>query len=791
MKKKLKDVKSGKTITGQPRDEIVLNPKQVTARFNEALTKHAVITFGRMNPPTIGHQLLADKLVTEARKVRGTPLIYLSHSQDSKKNPLQYEEKIKIAKAAFGQRTVVSSRARTIIEILKEVQRSYDSVTMVVGSDRINEFERILNTYNGRDFKFESVNVISSGQRDPDDQGVRGMSASKMRDLAEKNDAAGFKRGLPNSLKSMSDMILEMVRAGLKLNEELEAIEADDLQEGGVLTLASRRKKAISVRKHKAKLTVARARQRRKMADRGKIKKRSQRAAIRVIRKRIAGKKAGKYNKLSGAEKSAIDKRVRMRSGLVKKLATRLMPAVRRKEITRFKNKRTKKTKFRKNSMDYNFELYLAETYDFNIIIENYAQVTELVDKFLDHIQEQAQPARYRSDQDKNYVALEAKSSKTGISEATLIEMYEKGLTEWTDETSGTREQYAFQKVNTFIAKYQQVNEKVHNESWYQDQINGHHKGYNDHPEDQIAARKKAAAKKTAGKWLGAGNRKAKPVMSVAKEGTINELSKKTMGSYIKKASDDVEHNAYHSGGDSSDNYLNTHDIKNKKVDNRKKGIKTAVKKLVKVEEANKAFEDAMLAEIYWKVDIKGMPAVYVDKQGAGMIRAELRKVLKSPEKNIIGIERAQISDVKKYFRNAAKDPKKNQQANENIDTFMKSFFSDYEEIFEEKGRGPTGIAYTVSQGHPDAENPKTRKKHPERQTAEYKAKWKKTSKPGLGQYTEDAGAGEIGTPMLTKKYKLATPGQGNGVLTFAVAVDGVPHADGSGIGKPHLWNKS
>jgi len=245
MKKKLKDVKSGKTITGQPRDEIVLNPKQVTARFNEALTKHAVITFGRMNPPTIGHQLLADKLVTEARKVRGTPLIYLSHSQDSKKNPLQYEEKIKIAKAAFGQRTVVSSRARTIIEILKEVQRSYDSVTMVVGSDRINEFERILNTYNGRDFKFESVNVISSGQRDPDDQGVRGMSASKMRDLAEKNDAAGFKRGLPNSLKSMSDMILEMVRAGLKLNEELEAIEADDLQEGGVLTLASRRKKAI------------------------------------------------------------------------------------------------------------------------------------------------------------------------------------------------------------------------------------------------------------------------------------------------------------------------------------------------------------------------------------------------------------------------------------------------------------------------------------------------------------------------------------------------------------------
>jgi hypothetical protein len=765
MKKKLKDVKSGKTITGQPRDEIVLNPKQVTARFNEALTKHAVITFGRMNPPTIGHQLLADKLVTEARKVRGTPLIYLSHSQDSKKNPLQYEEKIKIAKAAFGQRTVVSSRARTIIEILKEVQRSYDSVTMVVGSDRINEFERILNTYNGRDFKFESVNVISSGQRDPDDQGVRGMSASKMRDLAEKNDAAGFKRGLPNSLKSMSDMILEMVRAGLKLNEELEAIEADDLQEGGVLTLASRRKKAISVRKHKAKLTVARARQRRKMADRGKIKKRSQRAAIRVIRKRIAGKKAGKYNKLSGAEKSAIDKRVRMRSGLVKKLATRLMPAVRRKEITRFKNKRTKKTKFRKNSMDYNFELYLAETYDFNIIIENYAQVTELVDKFLDHIQEQAQPARYRSDQDKNYVALEAKSSKTGISEATLIEMYEKGLTEWTDETSGTREQYAFQKVNTFIAKYQQVNEKVHNESWYQDQINGHHKGYNDHPEDQIAARKKAAAKKTAGKWLGAGNRKAKPVMSVAKEGTINELPKKaTDQAKIRDA---------------------------KKRYSKAVGVMKGNKVTIKVEEANKAFEDAMLAEIYWKVDIKGMPAVYVDKQGAGMIRAELRKVLKSPEKNIIGIERAQISDVKKYFRNAAKDPKKNQQANENIDTFMKSFFSDYEEIFEEKGRGPTGIAYTVSQGHPDAENPKTRKKHPERQTAEYKAKWKKTSKPGLGQYTEDAGAGEIGTPMLTKKYKLATPGQGNGVLTFAVAVDGVPHADGSGIGKPHLWNKS
>ena len=97
--------KSKKTATGQPRDEIEIRPKD--KKLNEAKGKTAVLTFGRMNPPTIGHEVLAQKVIKTARQSSGTPLIFLSHSSDPKKNPLSYEEKVRLAQAAFGRNIVV------------------------------------------------------------------------------------------------------------------------------------------------------------------------------------------------------------------------------------------------------------------------------------------------------------------------------------------------------------------------------------------------------------------------------------------------------------------------------------------------------------------------------------------------------------------------------------------------------------------------------------------------------------------------------------------------------------
>ena len=159
--------------------------------------KKVVFTFGRMNPPTKGHMRLVNQTKKIAKANRADPHVYLSHTQDSKKNPLNYKTKLGYAKAAFGN-VVKQSNDKTVIDILKSLQKNYSDVVMVVGSDRVNEFKKLLDKYNGKDFKFNTVDVVSAGQRDPDAEGVSGMSASKMRELANKDDYLEFKMGAAN-----------------------------------------------------------------------------------------------------------------------------------------------------------------------------------------------------------------------------------------------------------------------------------------------------------------------------------------------------------------------------------------------------------------------------------------------------------------------------------------------------------------------------------------------------------------------------------------------------------------
>ena len=176
----------------------------------------AVFTFGRMNPPTSGHELLVNKVRTVARQEGGQPLIYLSQSQDKKKNPLLYVDKIKFIQKAFGK-IAIRSKAKTIIEVMQELEKKYDDVVMVVGSDRVDSFRTLLNKYNGKDYTFDSITITSAGQRDPDADDVSGMSASKMRELATNEDMEGFKKGLPKTLQSQAKKVYDKVRNGLGL----------------------------------------------------------------------------------------------------------------------------------------------------------------------------------------------------------------------------------------------------------------------------------------------------------------------------------------------------------------------------------------------------------------------------------------------------------------------------------------------------------------------------------------------------------------------------------------------
>lgn len=348
--------------------DIVLNPSELS----EAASQTAVVTFGRMNPPTVGHLALVKKMLQISQQKQAKPLIFLSHSVDSKKNPLSYNDKAKLINMAFG-RIVQKSNAKNIFDMLKELSGNYENLVIVVGSDRVKDLKRISTTYNGKDFNFKNIEVVSAGTRDPDSDGVTGMSATKMRDAAAKNDIQAFKRGLPNQLNKYAEKILKMVREGMNLKEDLDNIFEQHLDEAGVLTVAGRRKKAIAARRYKARLKVARRRVARRLAQTGRIKKRTARAAIRVMRNRLAGSRGKSYSKLSPIEKSSIDKRVRQRSNIVQKLATRIMPVTRRKEFARFKSFRT-----RKEAMDMAFSSYLTEN--------NHKEVKPIQEKVLNNL---------------------------------------------------------------------------------------------------------------------------------------------------------------------------------------------------------------------------------------------------------------------------------------------------------------------------------------------------------------------------------------------------------------------
>lgn len=191
-------------------------------RLDEAVQDKAVITFGRMNPPTVGHEKLVNKILSTAISEKGTPLVYLSKTQDSKKNPLTYDQKIKYAQTFFGKRLVVKSQAKTIIQVAQELQKAgFKDLVLVVGSDRVKEFETLLNKYNGKDYTFNSIKVVSAGDRDPDSDDVSGMSASKIRAAAAEGNVDLFVKGIPGRNARVKNDLYSDVRTGLDISESL------------------------------------------------------------------------------------------------------------------------------------------------------------------------------------------------------------------------------------------------------------------------------------------------------------------------------------------------------------------------------------------------------------------------------------------------------------------------------------------------------------------------------------------------------------------------------------------
>jgi len=193
----------------------------------EALDKTSklVFAYGRFNPPTIGHAKLMREVMTQARKNGANNAVYASASTDKRKNPLDQKTKIKFMKKMFPQNKILPAGGtqRTFMEVLKFYDKMYGEIIMVAGSDRIAEFQRIADNYNGKDYNYKSIRVVSSGERDPDAEGITGMSASKMREMAKSNDFKTFKTGLTNLNDRDSKQLFDAVKKGMGIDESVES----------------------------------------------------------------------------------------------------------------------------------------------------------------------------------------------------------------------------------------------------------------------------------------------------------------------------------------------------------------------------------------------------------------------------------------------------------------------------------------------------------------------------------------------------------------------------------------
>ena len=331
------------------------------------MSKKLVFTFGRMNPPTIGHEKLANKIKSVAKQEKADARIYLSHTQNPTKDPLSYKQKLTFAKKAFG--IAHQSNAKQIFQILKEIYADkYTDIVMVVGSDRVGEFKTLLNKYNGKgDYEFDSIKVVSAGKRDPDAEGVEGMSGTKLRGLAVKGqfddytDEQGKKQpGFGSAAASkLSDRdkkkMMDMVQKALSeevledwsdedtaLYEELELLDINEAP----LTPQQRRKKAILMKRLAPKLARQRKIKAKQKAGGEKIQQRTRKQAIQIVRTRVAGEMGKQYKDLSPSQRAAIDKKVQQKAGIVNKLAKKLLPSVKKKEMERVKQARTQSEDF-------------------------------------------------------------------------------------------------------------------------------------------------------------------------------------------------------------------------------------------------------------------------------------------------------------------------------------------------------------------------------------------------------------------------------------------------------------
>jgi hypothetical protein len=211
-----------------------------------------VMTFMRANPPTIGHERVVNHVMDLAKNLDANHSIVLSHSFDGDKNPLTAEQKLRHAQIAFPGANVTTSspESPTLLHHASELhKKGVKNLHLVVGQDRVEQFQQLLSRYNGQEgphgfFNFDNITVHSAGGRDPDAEGVEGVSGTSQRNHARLGNFEGFRAGAPSRMTDeQAASLMNDIRnakapekpkkpAKKKLKEDLQTVSGGDMVRG-------------------------------------------------------------------------------------------------------------------------------------------------------------------------------------------------------------------------------------------------------------------------------------------------------------------------------------------------------------------------------------------------------------------------------------------------------------------------------------------------------------------------------------------------------------------------------
>ena len=236
--KQMATARADDKLAGAPLQKAAPQPKAAAKPDPEAsdLDKTLdtlTLAFGRFNPPTAGHE----KLIQAAEKAAagGDLKIYPSRTQDNKKNPIDPDMKVSYMRKMFPDykdNIINDPKMRSIFDVLVAAsEEGYKSVNIIVGSDRLGEFENLAMKYNGDIYNFDEIKTISAGPRDDEAEGVGGLSSSKQRKAVMDDDFKAFKRGLPKTVKDAdAQALFDAVRTGMSVKKK-DVKESYDLWE--------------------------------------------------------------------------------------------------------------------------------------------------------------------------------------------------------------------------------------------------------------------------------------------------------------------------------------------------------------------------------------------------------------------------------------------------------------------------------------------------------------------------------------------------------------------------------